>query len=245
MRFAAVALLATVVCAAPCVFARGSSGSHTTASALPSASSPSRSVPGVARDAHGKIARSPQALQQFKKANPCPGTGKTYGAYPGYVVDHVIPLKRGAQTGRAICNGRRRPRQGRRIVGNEATRAQFVAGERLLRHSVVCPFIELDLVGGPERVRSSRRCLSHWWRQVSSRSWALSCGSYSASSRAVDSKYFCSRYEERKVAMKPSRSASLLDPSPLCLSLACTDLSHGLRPADTRDYQRHVLSYGT
>ena len=35
------------------------------------------------------------ALQQFKKANPCPGTGKTYGSCPGYVVDHVVPLKRG------------------------------------------------------------------------------------------------------------------------------------------------------
>jgi len=25
----------------------------------------------------------------------CPATGKTYGACPGYVVDHVIALKRG------------------------------------------------------------------------------------------------------------------------------------------------------
>jgi len=34
-------------------------------------------------------------LQQFKKANPCPATGKTYGSCRGYVVDHVMPLKRG------------------------------------------------------------------------------------------------------------------------------------------------------
>jgi hypothetical protein len=50
---------------------------------------------GVSRDSHGKIARSPHALQQFKKSHPCPGTGKTYGSCPGYVVDHVTPLKRG------------------------------------------------------------------------------------------------------------------------------------------------------
>jgi hypothetical protein len=29
------------------------------------------------------------------KSHPCPSTGKTYGACPGYVVDHVVPLKRG------------------------------------------------------------------------------------------------------------------------------------------------------
>ena len=29
------------------------------------------------------------------KTHPCPSTGKTHGACPGYVVDHVVPLKRG------------------------------------------------------------------------------------------------------------------------------------------------------
>lgn len=28
-------------------------------------------------------------------ANPCPSTGKTKGACPGYVVDHIVPIKRG------------------------------------------------------------------------------------------------------------------------------------------------------
>jgi hypothetical protein len=32
---------------------------------------------------------------QFKKANPCPSTGKSSGPCPGYVIDHVIALKRG------------------------------------------------------------------------------------------------------------------------------------------------------
>lgn len=47
------------------------------------------------RDANGKIHRSPQAKEQFRKLHPCPSTGKTHGACPGYVVDHVVALKRG------------------------------------------------------------------------------------------------------------------------------------------------------
>lgn len=52
-------------------------------------------TPGVARDSHGHIARSEQARVEFKNAHPCPSTGKAYGACPGYVIDHVTPLKRG------------------------------------------------------------------------------------------------------------------------------------------------------
>lgn len=37
-------------------------------------------------------ARAPQARAEFVRLNPCPATGKTRGACPGYVVDHVIPL---------------------------------------------------------------------------------------------------------------------------------------------------------
>jgi hypothetical protein len=50
---------------------------------------------GVQRDKHGKIARSQQAKNEFKKAHPCPSTGKSSGACPGYVIDHVQPLKKG------------------------------------------------------------------------------------------------------------------------------------------------------
>ena len=35
------------------------------------------------------------AVHQFQKAHPCPATGWTRGRCPGYVVDHVKPLKRG------------------------------------------------------------------------------------------------------------------------------------------------------
>jgi len=57
-------LAAAVGCTAPYAFARGAISSHG-----PAATFHSKAVPGVARDAHGKIARSPQALQQFKKAS--------------------------------------------------------------------------------------------------------------------------------------------------------------------------------
>jgi hypothetical protein len=50
---------------------------------------------GVQRDARGVVKRSHQAKHQFKKSHPCPSTGKSSGACPGYVIDHVIPLKRG------------------------------------------------------------------------------------------------------------------------------------------------------
>lgn len=50
---------------------------------------------GVARDKHGKIKRSEKAKHSFKKKHPCPSTGKSDGPCPGYVIDHVKPLKRG------------------------------------------------------------------------------------------------------------------------------------------------------
>lgn len=50
---------------------------------------------GVQRDKRGRIARSQQAKSEFKKAHPCPSTGKSRGSCPGYVIDHVKPLKKG------------------------------------------------------------------------------------------------------------------------------------------------------
>jgi hypothetical protein len=47
------------------------------------------------RDAHGKIERSTRAKDEFERSHPCPSTGKTSGACPGYVVDHIVALKRG------------------------------------------------------------------------------------------------------------------------------------------------------
>ena len=42
-----------------------------------------------------KTKRSKAARNQFMKTQPCPSTGATSGSCPGYVVDHVKPLKRG------------------------------------------------------------------------------------------------------------------------------------------------------
>ncbi len=50
---------------------------------------------GVKRDKHGKIERSTKAKDSFRKNHPCPSTGKTSGACPGYVIDHITPLKKG------------------------------------------------------------------------------------------------------------------------------------------------------
>jgi hypothetical protein len=54
-----------------------------------------RAAQGVTRDSHGKIARSAKAKDEFKRANPCPSTGKRSGACPGYVIDHRQALKHG------------------------------------------------------------------------------------------------------------------------------------------------------
>ena len=36
--------------------------------------------------------RDPAQVRAFKRANPCPATGKVQRSCNGYVVDHVIPL---------------------------------------------------------------------------------------------------------------------------------------------------------
>ena len=51
---------------------------------------------GVHRDSHGHIARSSSAKHDFQKSHPCPKTGKSSGACPGYVIDHVTPLEGGS-----------------------------------------------------------------------------------------------------------------------------------------------------
>jgi len=50
-----------------------------------------------ARDDQGRIKRSPEAKAEFKRENPCPANGRTSGPCPGYVIDHIKPLKRGGK----------------------------------------------------------------------------------------------------------------------------------------------------
>src|ERR1700685_4422770 len=47
------------------------------------------------RTPSGRIRRSSRARHTFQRAHPCPSTGSTAGHCPGYVVDHIVLLKRG------------------------------------------------------------------------------------------------------------------------------------------------------
>lgn len=44
------------------------------------------------RTADGSILRRADVLHAFKKHHPCPSTGQSVGACPGWNIDHVIPL---------------------------------------------------------------------------------------------------------------------------------------------------------
>jgi hypothetical protein len=50
---------------------------------------------GLQRDENGRIVRSQAAKDAFKRAHPCPSTGRTTGPCPGYVIDHIQALKHG------------------------------------------------------------------------------------------------------------------------------------------------------
>lgn len=50
---------------------------------------------GVERDAAGHIKRSPRARAEFKRLEQCPSTRRSSGGCPGYVIDHIVALKRG------------------------------------------------------------------------------------------------------------------------------------------------------
>lgn len=39
-----------------------------------------------------KVSRDPAQVRAYRSEHPCPATGKTSGACPGYVVDHIVPL---------------------------------------------------------------------------------------------------------------------------------------------------------
>lgn len=49
----------------------------------------------IAVPAEARIHRSAAAVAQFKRAHPCPATHLPRGRCPGWIVDHVVALKRG------------------------------------------------------------------------------------------------------------------------------------------------------
>jgi hypothetical protein len=47
--------------------------------------------------AEAKQQRSEKAKREFKVQQPCPATGQTKGACPGYIIDHIVPLCAGGE----------------------------------------------------------------------------------------------------------------------------------------------------
>ncbi len=88
-----LAIVLVLAAQAPVEAKNTGAGKHSTATPTEH----SRAAPGVQRDSHGRIDRSSSARSRFEHTRPCPSTGKTSGACPGYVVDHVVPLKRGGR----------------------------------------------------------------------------------------------------------------------------------------------------
>jgi hypothetical protein len=70
----------------------GHSGAHHTSTAEHHRST---YAAGVRRDSHGRVERSTKAKDEFRRQHPCPSTGSSRGACPGYVIDHVQALKHG------------------------------------------------------------------------------------------------------------------------------------------------------
>ncbi len=103
MRLALVSALLVALALPATSEARGSrsSGSHATHSHRSTSRTRSsggaayRSSGTVQRGHDGRIRRSSAAKAAFRRSHPCPATGRSTGACPGYVVDHVKALKRG------------------------------------------------------------------------------------------------------------------------------------------------------
>ena len=100
--------LCLLLFAAPTWASAGRSSSRITSRSTPRSASRSASRSGgtrykspatkcttCARDSRGRIQRSANARKSFVQSHPCPATGKTYGTCKGYVIDHIVPLKRG------------------------------------------------------------------------------------------------------------------------------------------------------
>jgi hypothetical protein len=96
-RFAFLLAISAALVGAPVVHAKGGGHSGSSHASVNESGGMHRSTyaVGAERNGHGRIARSQEARHQFKKAHPCPSTGASSGACPGYVIDHVQPLKRG------------------------------------------------------------------------------------------------------------------------------------------------------
>lgn len=82
-----VAVSLALACSMPLAAGTGGGGGHS--------SGHDTGPYAVSRDYSGKIKRSAAARHEFQSTYPCPSTGNRSGSCPGYVIDHVVPLKRG------------------------------------------------------------------------------------------------------------------------------------------------------
>jgi hypothetical protein len=62
--------------------------------------------------------RSRDVTREFQREHPCPSTGKTTGACPGYVRDHIWPLACADPIRWPTCNGRQSVTRGLRTGGS-------------------------------------------------------------------------------------------------------------------------------
>jgi len=60
--------------------------------------------------------RSASVKHEFQLTHPCPATGLTSGACPGYVKDHIVPLVCGGPDERRECEGTAAGTVGHRVV---------------------------------------------------------------------------------------------------------------------------------
>jgi hypothetical protein len=56
--------------------------------------------------------------REFQREHPCPSTGLTSGACPGYWKDHIVPLACGGPTPSGTCSGKPFATQGLRTPGS-------------------------------------------------------------------------------------------------------------------------------
>ncbi len=74
---------------------RSAPGSGSSSADAPHYTAPSSPGYGTHGLSGGKQEHNSAARDAFQRKNPCPATGSKSGACQGYVVDHVVPLKRG------------------------------------------------------------------------------------------------------------------------------------------------------
>src|SRR5215472_9749844 len=71
--------------------------------------------------------RSLEVKHEFQRQHPCPSTGRTTGACPGYIKDHIVPLACGGLDSSRTCNGRQSPRRRPKTGGSgKAAVARFL-----------------------------------------------------------------------------------------------------------------------